>query len=185
MELNESTISTLLIVAITVGVVALVVSAIALSGQRRVRAAYRSFSMGSRDDVLTLLERHIGEVRDLRREVAHLGEYAERLRNLLRTGMSRVATVRYDAFDDMGGRMSFSTAILDEHGDGLIVTSINGRVETRTYAKTIVAGRSRHNLSQEEADAIQRAMSMSGRTGQADAQGVEGPRRLRRAAGAS
>ena len=71
--------------------------------------------------------------------------------------MSQVATVRYDAFDDMGGRLSFSAALLDDHGDGVVVTSINGRTETRTYAKPIKRLQSEHNLSNEERAAIDMA----------------------------
>jgi hypothetical protein len=54
----------------------------------------------------------------------------------------------------MGGRLSFSAALLDDAGDGLILTSINGRSETRTYAKGVKAGDSDHSLSPEEQQAI-------------------------------
>ena len=64
------------------------------------------------------------------------------------------AVVRYDAFADMGGRLSFSVALYDDHGDGVVISSINGRSETRTYAKTLVARKSEHTLSPEEKDAI-------------------------------
>jgi hypothetical protein len=76
--------------------------------------------------------------------------------------------VRYDAFEEMGGQLSFSAAFLDDHGDGLVVTSINGRTETRTYAKTIKALASAHNLSDEEREAIATASSGSTRV-EADA----------------
>jgi hypothetical protein len=54
----------------------------------------------------------------------------------------------------MGGRMSFSAALLDDAGDGLVLTSINGRSETRTYAKGVKAGASDHTMSPEEQQAI-------------------------------
>jgi hypothetical protein len=68
--------------------------------------------------------------------------------------LRHVAVVRYDAFGDMGGRLSFSAALLDDQGDGLVLSSINGRSETRTYAKALVGGQSEHTLSPEEQDAI-------------------------------
>lgn len=168
MELSTETVGLLVAVAIALGATAVVLSIVALTGQSRVRAAYRTFSMGSRDDVLTLLQRHVDEVERLRGDVSTLRAYGDGLRELLRSGISRVATVRYDAFDDMGGRMSFSAALVDEHGDGLVLTSINGRTETRTYAKPVVGGTSRHNLSEEEERAIAEAMSQLGRTGARD-----------------
>jgi hypothetical protein len=64
----------------------------------------------------------------------------------------------------MGGRLSFSAALLDDHGDGIVMTSINGRTETRTYAKPISRLQSEHNLSNEERAAIDMAAAGDERT---------------------
>jgi hypothetical protein len=158
MELNSATVGALLIVAIVTALAALLVAVVALLGQRRVRASYRVFSQGSRDDVLTLLQRHIEEVRGLRSDVDALRDHGYGLRDMLAGCISRVHTVRYDAFDDMGGHMSFSSAFLDEHGDGMVITAINGRTDTRVYAKAVRSGESSHNLSDEESRAIRQAL---------------------------
>jgi uncharacterized protein DUF4446 len=71
--------------------------------------------------------------------------------------MRHVAVVRYDAFGDMGGALSFSAALFDDNGDGLVISSINGRSETRTYAKSLVGLKSDHTLSPEEQEAIETA----------------------------
>ena len=71
--------------------------------------------------------------------------------------MRHVAVVRYDAFADMGGRLSFSAALFDAQGDGLVISSINGRSETRTYAKALRAHESEQTLSPEEQQAISEA----------------------------
>jgi hypothetical protein len=73
------------------------------------------------------------------------------------TALRHVAVVRYDAFGDMGGRLSFSAAVYDDEGNGLVISSINGRSETRTYAKELVDGRSEQALSPEEEQAIAEA----------------------------
>jgi hypothetical protein len=73
----------------------------------------------------------------------------------------RVALLRYDAFEDVGGRLSFSCAMLDEHGTGVVITSINGRQETRVYAKPVTSRTSTYNLSAEEEEAIRQAMAES------------------------
>jgi hypothetical protein len=160
-EFNPTTMAVLLVVALVLGVAGVIAAAAALHGQRKVRRAYRTFSLGSRDDVLTLLERHLNEVRHLRGEVADLRRYADELRAFDRETISRIGTVRFDAFEDMGGRLSFSMALLDEGGDGVVVTAINGRTDTRVYAKPVAGGTSRHNLSEEEAAAIQQAIQDS------------------------
>jgi hypothetical protein len=65
-----------------------------------------------------------------------------------------LAVIRYDALQEMSGQLSFSLALLNSRGDGIVLSSINGRAETRTYAKVIVAGKSEQELSPEEVEAI-------------------------------
>ena len=73
-----------------------------------------------------------------------------------------VAIVRYDALNEMSGQLSFSLALLNAVGDGVVLSSINGRAETRTYAKPVVAGRGEQELSPEEAQAVQSARAGAG-----------------------
>jgi hypothetical protein len=90
------------------------------------------------------------DVMGLRQEVAALrAEAGGALRHL--------AVVRYDAFGDMGGHLSWSLALLDDGGDGVVVTSIHGRSDARTYAKTVVGWTCQQQLSPEEDDAISHA----------------------------
>ena len=62
--------------------------------------------------------------------------------------------VRYDAFDDMGGHLSWSLALLDDGGDGVVLTSIHGRSDARTYAKNVSGWTSEQQLSPEEEEAL-------------------------------
>jgi hypothetical protein len=73
-----------------------------------------------------------------------------------------VAVVRYDALNEMSGQFSFSLALLDAMGDGVVLSSINGRAETRTYAKPVVGGEGEVELSPEEAQAIHTAQRGAG-----------------------
>jgi hypothetical protein len=68
-----------------------------------------------------------------------------------------VALVHYDALKDVAGGLSFSLAMLNAAGDGIVLTSINGRTETRTYAKVIESGSSPYVLSPEEDQAVRAA----------------------------
>ena len=74
----------------------------------------------------------------------------------------------------MGGRLSFSAALLDGNGDGLVITSINGRQDTRTYAKRVRNGTSSRNLSDEERQAIRLALSGTDEREVAEASGTRG-----------
>lgn len=90
------------------------------------------------------------DVHGLRQEVAALrAEGTDALRHL--------AVVRYDAFGDMGGHLSWSLALLDDDGDGVVLTSIHGRSEARTYAKSVSGWSSEQQLSPEELEAIDNA----------------------------
>lgn len=91
------------------------------------------------------------------------GELAS-LRHDIGQALRHVAVVRYDAFGDMGGRLSFSAAIVDDTGDGLVMSSIHGRGESRTYAKGVVGGDADATLTPEERQALAAA-----RTGSPDA----------------
>ena len=100
------------------------------------------------------VQRQHTEATGLRGDVALLREDLAAARADLSDALRHVAVVRYDAFGDMGGRLSFSAALLDDAGDGLVLTSINGRSETRTYAKGVKGSQSDHSLSPEELQAI-------------------------------
>jgi hypothetical protein len=131
-------------VDVAVAVLALLVSvaalAVALAGRRT------SGGRRNRADADGLPQ----DPRALRQEVAALkAENAQALRH--------VAVIRYDAFTDTGGQLSWSMALLDDSGSGVVLTSIQGRNEARTYAKNVAAWASETQLSPEEEDAISHA----------------------------
>ncbi|GAA3787748.1 hypothetical protein GCM10022226_02690 [Sphaerisporangium flaviroseum] len=68
-----------------------------------------------------------------------------------------VAVFRYDALAEMTGRLSFSVALINGLGDGIVLTSINGRTETRTYVRPVRGGRGIQPLSPEEEQAVRAA----------------------------
>ena len=65
--------------------------------------------------------------------------------------------MRYDAFGDVGGHLSWSLALLDDAGHGVVLTSIHGRSEARTYAKSVASWSCEQQLSPEEEEAIEHA----------------------------
>jgi hypothetical protein len=169
-----------LVAAIAVGSAA--VSVVLLGGVvvlalrlRRLRRQLARALGDQGEDVLAVLGRHDEALASTRSHVAELEAHARDLRERLRGSISRVGLVRYDAFDDMGGALSFSAALLDERGDGMVISAINGRTETRCYSKAIVDGDSEHNLSDEEVEAIDAAIE-----GRAPATLPPGGRRRRR-----
>ena len=103
------------------------------------------------------------ETTELRQQVSAAHQELARARADLADALRHVAVVRYDAFGDMGGRLSFTAALLDDAGDGLVLTSIHGRSEARTYAKGVKGGKSEQSLSPEEEQSIELALKGPGR----------------------
>jgi len=121
---------------------------------RRLDADQRRALDGVEVDVIATLARQRRRLDELDAAViaarAHSGEVEEQVRSTV----SRIGVIRYDAFDDIGGELSFSAALLDEHGDGVVLTSITGRTGGRTYLKSVTDGVGSQLLSDEEAAAI-------------------------------
>ncbi|HEX2241357.1 MAG TPA: DUF4446 family protein [Actinomycetota bacterium] len=164
---NLTTEQLTLVVAV-VAAVALIALLSAVALALRLRKLHRDFAVlrgdGAEVDVLAALSRSAGLLDAVDRRVDEVVAAQSQAEARGRFAIQKFGLVRYDAFEDMGGRLSFSAALLDDHGDGVIITSINGRTETRTYAKPIKALSSEHNLSEEERQAIAGAVSGSDRS---------------------
>lgn len=159
MSLDPAARDVLLVVAVAVAVLAVVVATIALLSLRRMRRDLVLLNAdGDAPSFVTAVGRQTEQVQGLRREVDDLSALLARTRTELADALRHVSVVRYDAFGDMGGRLSFSAALLDDGGDGLVLTAIHGRTETRSYIKGVKAGQSDASLSPEEQQAITFAM---------------------------
>ncbi|KHL17832.1 uncharacterized protein DUF4446 [Mumia flava] len=86
-----------------------------------------------------------------------LGGRVSELEVRAKEAFRHVAVVRYDAFGDTGGALSWSLALLDDTGAGFVVSSIHGRAESRTYAKSITAWSCEQPLTPEEQQAVDAA----------------------------
>lgn len=134
----------------------------------RLRRAFRVL-LGDAEhgDLVGIVGHHVRTVEGLASQVEASRREVEVLTTDLADAVRHVAVVRYDAFGDMGGRLSFSAALLDDGGDGLVISAINGRTETRSYAKGVKAGGSDLQLSPEELQAIGYAVKAGRRSGRA------------------
>jgi hypothetical protein len=137
------------------GVIGVGVAGVCAVKLRRLRRSYAGVSKAAESgDLLGEIAELKEAAGDLRIEVGYLRTEVARVQSELSDAIRHVAVVRYDAFDDMGGRLSFSAAMLDDSGDGLVLSAIHARSETRSYAKGVKAGVSNVPLSAEEHQAI-------------------------------
>ena len=154
LELSRSTLTLVTLVAIGLSIVS-VVYAITNAGRA-------GSAVGGRvrlDETLRgILQGQSQQVQRLERAIRALHATDKKQQTQIEGSVRNVALLRYDAFEDVGGRLSFSCALLDDQGNGVVLTSINGRQETRVYAKPVTLGTSSHNLSLEEEESIRRAL---------------------------
>src|SRR5213592_5159246 len=110
-----------------------------------------------------LLDRQFRRLDTVAERVEALNRLHHELEGLAQRSIQKVGVVRFNPFADTGGDQSFAMALLDAEGNGVVVSSLHSRTDTRIFAKQVQGGRSRHALSNEEQDAIRKALAPSGR----------------------
>lgn len=121
---------------------------------------YRAMMRGSsKDDLEGMLIQHVRTVEEVAATNARILEENELIRQFIRQSLVRVASVRFRAFEDMGGDLSYAVALLDANNDGVIFSSIFAREDSRSYIKPIKNGSSDYPLSDEEKDVLKEAMA--------------------------
>jgi hypothetical protein len=88
---------------------------------------------------------------------APIEDYVTRVSTVLPHIIQGYGIVRYDAFDNIRGEQSFSIALIDEGGNGVVISALHAHSDTRIYAKQLEAWRSEHSLSAEEQQALGQA----------------------------
>lgn len=125
----------------------------------KLRKKYEAFMMGKNAESLedTLVKR-IQQVDDLLVAESENRENIENISNSLKNTFQKIGMVKYDAFHEMGGKLSFSLALLDQKNDGFIINAMHSREGCYTYIKEIVNGNSIIVLADEEKEALDIAM---------------------------
>ncbi len=125
--------------------------------RRRLDGLTRGASGKSLDAVL---DAHLDKVFAVARELDELTARAAVQEAVGRRSIQRVGLVRFNPFEDTGGNQSFAIALLDGAGSGVVVSSLHSRTGTRVYAKGVTDGRAEGALSEEETDALRRALAV-------------------------
>lgn len=121
----------------------------------------RFFVRGEGDNLEEMVNRLLVDMDAWEGKLSDQQFVVNRLSQKMATQAGSVAVHRYNAFGEMGSDLSFSLAFLDEQQNGVVITSIYGREESRTYAKPIEKGTSVYHLSEEELMVIKKAMTSS------------------------
>ena len=126
---------------------------------KKLRKRYEAFMTGDNEKSLedTLVKR-IQQIEDLVVSERENKENIEKILETLQGSFQKSGMVKYDAFDEMGGKLSFSLALLDQKNDGFIINAMHSREGCYTYIKEIVDGNSIIVLAEEEKNALDIAM---------------------------
>ena len=149
-----------LFILLAVLLIIMVIQYARLSGQiKQLKKKYTGLTRGvdgtNFDEILT----RVAEEADNNAIV--LADHQEMMKSInqrLNASLNRVSIMHYNAFDFTYGELSFSMAVLDELGNGYIFTNIHNRDDARCYCKRIEGGHSKHPLSDEEKEVLERAL---------------------------
>jgi len=126
---------------------------------RRLRDGQKAVLGGASHDMVDFAVSLQGRIDDLNRAVDEVAAGLSRVDRRIDGAITNTAVVRYDAYEDTGGKQSASFAFLDATRTGTVVTAIQGRDYARIYVKDVERGTASVALSPEEQTAVERAMS--------------------------
>jgi hypothetical protein len=101
-----------------------------------------------------ILEDSLSQSQATAAQVDHLNQVSKQLENAAKLSLQHLGVVRFDAFSDVGGQQSFAIALVDGHGNGVVISSLASRQATRTYAKPLQRWQTDYALTEEEKEAI-------------------------------
>ena len=146
------------IAAAVVAVIGIAIALVAYLRLRRVRAGQLTLLGSGSPDLVDFAVSLQGRVDGLHRGVDEVTAALGRLERRLDATVSRLAVVRYDAYENTGGHQSASVALLNGSRSGVVLSAIQGRDYARIYVKELDDGRAAVSLSPEEQAAVERAM---------------------------
>lgn len=115
------------------------------------------FASGLKKDLEQILIDQNRAITRIAQEIKDLDQSLTQLYKDNRNNIQKVGFVRFNPFDDAGGNISFTVALLNAQDDGVVISSLHGRDGTRMYAKAVKAAMSESKLTEEELEAIKNA----------------------------
>lgn len=138
------------------GLIAIAVFCIAWLGfmEYRLQRFFRGKNGASLEGMVRAI---VDEIEAMQKEEEERITYLKNLETRLRRSIQGVGTVRFNPFRDVGSKQSFATALLNEHGDGVVISTLYSRDRTSVFAKPIKQYASEYELTPEETSALEEA----------------------------
>ena len=116
--------------------------------------------LGAGKDIKEDINEYMGRIIDLEAALSETNSYCKQINKKADKCLQKVGIVKYNAYSDAGSDLSFAVALLDNKNDGIVLNGIYSREMSNIYAKPIVNGESKYNLTKEEIQAIRRAIKI-------------------------
>ncbi len=131
--------------------------------QRNLKKKYKKFMMGGNGENLEgqILSR-FADIDNLKNEAKQLNQELKKVNDNLLITFQKIGVVKYDAFKEMGGKLSFVLCLLDKNNNGILLNSVHSSREgCYTYIKEIIKGESFLELSEDEKKSLDQALNSS------------------------
>jgi hypothetical protein len=130
--------------------------------QRRLRERYNQIRAGADGvEFQVSLESLMTRIEEVQGKVGRLEALTRQLGATLEHSVQGIGMVRFRAYQDTGGDQSFSLALVDGDGDGLVMSALYSRDGTRVYGKPLASWTSAYPLTDEEKEALDQARKMA------------------------
>ena len=158
--INSIGLNNLLLILSIIVIVLLIAFLVVLGKVISLNKKYKRFmkKLGSSENLEEDLENYMYRVDRVEKQNADIMNQINGLDKDLKSCIQKVGIVRYSAFQDTGSDLSFTLALLDEHDNGVVFNGIYSREMSNIYAKPVENGNSKYTLSEEEQEAIKRAI---------------------------
>lgn len=143
-----------LVIVLFIGFIVLLVN------NMKMNKKYKKFikKLGNGKNIEEDLENFMYKVENVEKQNGEISKTCKNLEKDLSKCVQKVGIVRYSAFRDSGSDLSFAVALLDEKDNGVVFNGIYSREMSNIYAKSVESGNSKYTLSDEEVEAIRKAM---------------------------
>ncbi len=147
-------ISSLTIILLFIGFIILIISS------RKISNKYNKFmkKIGNGKNIEEDLEKFMNKVDQVGKQNSEIIGLCKNLDEDVSKCIQKIGIVRYSAFKDTGSDLSFAVALLDEKNNGIVFNGIYSREMSNIYAKPVENGNSTYTLSEEEIQAIEKAI---------------------------
>ncbi len=161
--INTIGMNNIIIISIAINFILLIAFLVATAKISKLNRKYKEFmqKLGNGKNIEEDLENYMYRVERVERQNGEINSVIKGLDKDLKKCIQKIGIVRYNAFKDVGSDLSFTLALLDENDDGVVLNGIYSREMSNIYAKPVEKGKSSYTLSEEEQEAIKKAVAIN------------------------